>query len=131
LVIDDGDLFYASIPAKSIVQVPLVLRILRPKTPKTLEGFRSLRWGWKQVSRDHEERDSLRTIWPGLVVRGDCDGTTGCAFANKNANPWETGPGLRASDVGGEWGVPGVVPGMKVVRIGERDVRQSRGRREG
>jgi hypothetical protein len=66
-----------------------------------------------------------------LVVRGDCDGTTGCAFASENANTCGTGPGLRTSDVGREWGVPGVVPGMKVVRIGERDVRQSRGRREG
>ena len=55
-----------------------------------------------------------------LVAWGDCDRTTDCAFVDKNANAWETGPGLRASDVGGEWGVPGAVSGMKVIRIGEQ-----------
>jgi hypothetical protein len=50
------------------------------------------------------------------VARGDCDGTTGCTYANKNANAWETGPGPRASDVGGVCSAPGVVSGMKVVR---------------
>jgi hypothetical protein len=55
-----------------------------------------------------------------LVAWGNCDGTTGCTFANESVNARETGPGLRVPDVGGEWGVPGVVSGMKATHTGEQ-----------
>ena len=61
LIVDDGDLFYTSIPAELVVQVPLGATDTETENTENAGGVRGLEWGGS-VSGDHEKRDGLQTI---------------------------------------------------------------------
>jgi len=45
LIIDDGDLFYASIPGELIIQVPLGAADTETENTENVGGVRGLAWG--------------------------------------------------------------------------------------
>lgn len=95
MIIDDSDLFYASVPAEFVVQVPLGAADTETEDTENTRGVWSLKRRWEKSEQRHrEKRMACEQFGLSACDAVGFDGMMDYAFANENANAWETGPFL-------------------------------------